>query len=139
MSPTLRTFLSLCVLLSCVTPSTSFTIRESSALRQATSRWQPSYFSQLNVGTGFTFDDGEQLLVSLQKPLGLVLEQVDEESAIVVAEVEDTSAAAQAGVEPGDILLAIQNMDVDGQPLEVVLQLISDAPRALNLRFLKLL
>eukprot|EP00537_Pseudo-nitzschia_pungens_P018853 CAMPEP_0172411950 /NCGR_PEP_ID=MMETSP1061-20121228/77655_1 /TAXON_ID=37318 /ORGANISM="Pseudo-nitzschia pungens, Strain cf. pungens" /LENGTH=72 /DNA_ID=CAMNT_0013148171 /DNA_START=173 /DNA_END=388 /DNA_ORIENTATION=+ len=27
------------------------------------------------IGTGFSFEDGEQILVSVQKPFGIVLEQ----------------------------------------------------------------
>ena len=32
----------------------------------------------LRVGTGMAFDDGDQILVSAQKPLGIVLEEADE-------------------------------------------------------------
>ena len=31
------------------------------------------------IGTGFSFEDGEQILVSIQKPFGIILEQGSEE------------------------------------------------------------
>ena len=38
------------------------------------------------ISSGFSFSDGEQILVSLQKPLGIVLEQ-DAQGPIIVTEV----------------------------------------------------
>ena len=91
------------------------------------------------IGTGFTFSDGEQILVSVQKPLGIVLEQ--DASAtnrpITVADVDTTGSAARAGVQEGDVLLAVQNMSVESYDLEEVLRVIGNAPRVVNLRLLR--
>ena len=93
----------------------------------------------LHISSGLTFDSGDQLLVSAQKPLGLILEEPEEEEQGVggcfVAEVVEGSAADQAGVRVGDILVAVQNADVHKAKLEEVLGRIGDAPRVVNLRF----
>jgi len=108
--------------------------------------------TELRISTGFSFDDGDQLLVSAQKPLGLVLEErvkyeedldCDTASNIqpqfpngcVVVEVLDGSAAKRAGVKPGDFLVAVQNADVTLSHFEEVMQRIGDAPQVVNLRF----
>lgn len=112
--------------------------------------------TELQVSSGFTFDDGDQLLVSAQKPLGLVLEErgkdegdLDLTSGIdtrqkqnhpngcIVAEVLDGSAAKRAGVKPGDFLVAVQNADVTIAHFEEVMQRIGDAPQVVNLRFMR--
>ena len=90
----------------------------------------------MQLGSGFEFDDGEQLLVSVQKPIGMVLEDADgEESGCVVAAVVDDSAASRAGIEPGFRLLAVNNMDVGGSELDEVMSLLQQSPRVVNLRF----
>jgi len=110
--------------------------------------------TELKVSTGFTFDDGDQLLVSATKPLGLILEErgiedggfysissADEQqqknlpNGCVVAEVQRNSAAERAGVRQGDFLVAVQNADVTVADLEEVMKRINDAPRVVNLRF----
>mmetsp|Transcript_35586 Transcript_35586/g.72157 ORF Transcript_35586/g.72157 Transcript_35586/m.72157 type:complete len:157 (+) Transcript_35586:452-922(+) len=96
----------------------------------------------LRLGTGLTFTDGDQILVSAQKPLGIVLEEREEGGmggGCVVAEISDprTSAVAQAGVQPGDMLIAVQNADVGSASIEEVLQRIAGAPKVVNLRFQK--
>jgi hypothetical protein len=110
--------------------------------------------TKLRISTGFSFDDGDQLLVSAQKPLGMVLEErvrregdIDFEpgsdiqhhqnypNGCVVVEVLDGSAAKRAGVKPGDFLVAVQNADVTLSRFEEVMQRISDAPQVVNLRF----
>lgn len=96
----------------------------------------------LRIGTGLTFTDGDQILVSAQKPLGIVLEEREEGGmggGCVVAEIADpgTSAVAQAGVQPGDMLVAVQNADVGSASIEEVLQRIAGAPKVVNLRFQK--
>lgn len=111
--------------------------------------------TELNVSSGFTFDDGDQLLVSAQKPLGLILEERGREEAdldfttgtdarhrrqncpngCIVAEVLDGSAAKRAGVKPGDFLVAVQNADVTIAHFDEVMQRIGDAPQVVNLRF----
>ena len=53
---------------------------------------------QIGLGTGFEFDDGEQLLVSVQKPIGMVLEEAEPGPGCVVADVLDDSAAENAGI-----------------------------------------
>jgi len=90
------------------------------------------------ISSGFTFtdDDDDQILVSLQKPLGIVLEQ-DTEGPIVVANVDKGGSADRAGVMMGDILLAIQNASVEKADLSEVLTFIGNAPRVINLRFLR--
>ena len=91
------------------------------------------------IGTGFNFDDGDQILVSAQKPLGIILEEKEEGGeggGCVVAEFADaTSAVAKAGVEVGDWLQAVNNADVSQASIEVVMQRIIDAPKVVNLRF----
>ena len=92
------------------------------------------------IGTGFNFDDGDQILVSAQKPLGVILEEKEEGGeggGCVVAEFADpaTSALAQAGVEVGDWLQAVNNADVSQASIEEVMQRIIDAPKVVNLRF----
>ena len=89
------------------------------------------------IGTGFTFNDGDQRLVSLQKPLGLILEERDEGKGCIVAEVvvSDECSAHRFGIKKGDILLAVQNCDVSQYCLEEVMGQISRAPRVVNLRF----
>ena len=91
------------------------------------------------IGTGFTFNDGEQILVSVQKPLGLVLEQdpSDTNGAIAVVDIDPNGSAARAGVKVGDVLLAVQNVSVLDKELEDILGFIGGAPRVLNLRLLR--
>ena len=79
--------------------------------------------------------DGEQILVSVQKPIGIMLEQEKSAGPIFVAEVDPTGSAANAGVKQGDILLAVQNASVQSADLEEVLGFIGNAPRVINLRF----
>ena len=92
------------------------------------------------IGTGFNFDDGDQILVSAQKPLGIILEEKEEGGeggGCVVAEFADpsTSAVAKAGVEVGDWLQAINNADVSKASIEEVIERIITAPKVVNLRF----
>jgi C-terminal processing protease CtpA/Prc len=97
------------------------------------------------IGTGFSFNDGEQILVSVQKPLGIILEQdptpsempTSSQGPITVVNMDLNGSAARAGVQVGDTLLAIQNMSVEFMDLDQVLDLIGGAPRVLNLRFLR--
>jgi len=97
-----------------------------------------SLVSPLFIGTGFSFDDGNQVLVSVQKPLGIILEQEGAGDAIiVVADMDASGSAARAGVQVGDILVAVQNASVEGQSLEYVLDFIGQAPRVVNLRFVR--
>ena len=93
---------------------------------------------QRNISSGFTFtdDDDDQILVSLQKPLGIVLEQ-DTEGPIVVAQVDKGGSAARSGIQEGDILLAVQNASVEKADLSEVLTIIGNAPRVINVRFLR--
>lgn len=94
------------------------------------------YRTQLQISTGLTFDDGDQLLVSAQKPLGMVLEELDEEKGgCIVVSVGEGSAAEKAGVKEGDLLVAVQNADVGKADLDEVMGRIIDAPRVVNLRF----
>ena len=100
----------------------------------------PTYTCRRMIGTGFNFDDGDQILVSAQKPLGIILEEKEEGGeggGCVVADFADpaTSALAQAGVEVGDWLQAVNNADVSQASIEEVIQRIIDAPKVVNLRF----
>lgn len=97
-------------------------------------------FSQTNmIGTGFSFEDGEQILVSVQKPFGIVLEQGSddgEDNRIVVTEVDPKGSAGKAGIRKGDILVAVQNASTISADLSEVLTFISEkCPRVVNLRF----
>eukprot|EP00536_Pseudo-nitzschia_multiseries_P000400 jgi/Psemu1/300027/fgenesh1_kg.5_\ len=113
------------------------------------------------IGTGFSFEDGEQILVSVQKPFGIVLEQGggtrtrtttntdddgEEESSnidttdscdgIVVTEVDPNGSAGRAGVRTGDVLVAVQNASTVSADLTEVLDFIANkCPRVVNLRF----
>lgn len=89
------------------------------------------------ISSGLTFDDGDQLLVSTQKPLGLVLEEIDKDvpNGCIVTEVLEGSNADQAGCKPGDILVAVQNADVSKADFDEVMQRIGNAPKVVNLRF----
>jgi C-terminal processing protease CtpA/Prc len=79
------------------------------------------------IGTGFSFEDGEQILVSVQKPFGIVLEQGSE---------DDDGSAGKAGVREGDILVAVQNASTVSVNLGQVLDFIATkCPRVVNLRF----
>jgi C-terminal processing protease CtpA/Prc len=87
------------------------------------------------VGTGFSFDDGEQILVSVQKPFGIVLEQDVDNRMIIVAEVDPFGAAGRAGVWEGDVLVAVQNASIENKDLDDVMEFIQSGPRVMNLRF----
>ena len=115
--------------------------------------------TQLQISSGLTFDDGDQLLVSAQKPLGILLEERERGSSngddydnddhtddddddddpsymgCIVSELVPGGAAERAGVREGDLLVAVQNVDVGDSCLEEVMQRIGDAPRVVNLRF----
>ncbi|KAL7444554.1 hypothetical protein ACHAXM_009483 [Skeletonema potamos] len=88
------------------------------------------------ISSGFSFSDGQQILVSAQRPLGIVLQQ-DETLDIVVTSVESGGPAADAGVREGDVLLAVQNASVQNVSLDEVLAFIGNAPRVVNMRFLR--
>ena len=88
----------------------------------------------LMIGTSFTFNDGEQILVSAQKPLGLLLEETLE-GRVFVAEVVPNSSASRSGVQVGDIILAVQNANVSEDSLEEVKARIAQSPKVVNLRF----
>uniref|UniRef100_A0A7S4EPU1 PDZ domain-containing protein n=1 Tax=Pseudo-nitzschia australis TaxID=44445 RepID=A0A7S4EPU1_9STRA len=98
------------------------------------------------IGTGFSFEDGEQILVSVQKPFGIVLEQggdtnsIDENATnddqIVVTEVDPNGSVGRAGVRTGDVLVAVQNASTISADLTEVLDFIANkCPRVVNLRF----
>ena len=93
--------------------------------------------TQLFIGTGFSFDDGEQVLVSVQKPLGIILEQQEEDGPVMVGEVDPSGSAGRAGVQEGDILVALQNASVETQSLEYVMDFLGRAPKVVNLRFVR--
>ena len=92
------------------------------------------------LSSGLTFsDDAGMRLVSIQKPLGLALEQADEaasDSGVVVADVAAGSNAERAGVLAGDVLVAVNNLDLTEASLDAVVAAIGNVPgRAVNLRF----
>jgi S1-C subfamily serine protease len=93
--------------------------------------------TQLFIGTGFSFDDGEQVLVSVQKPLGIILEQEENVGPVIVGEVDPSGSAGRAGVQEGDILVAVQNASVETQSLEYVMDFLGRAPKVVNLRFVR--
>jgi S1-C subfamily serine protease len=106
---------------------------------QAVRRSHPA----LQLSSGLTFDDGEQILISAQKPLGLLLEESDsyggengaELCGTFVAGLDESGSAGRAGVQAGDILLAVNNQDVARSSLEAVMARLAQAPRVVNLRF----
>lgn len=101
------------------------------------------------ISSGFSFGDGEQILVSVQKPLGLLLEQDEDiidcegdnnnnDAVVYVAEILPDSSALRAGVQIGDVIVAVQNADMRCQSLETVMEYIGKAPQVVNLRFQRL-
>ncbi|EJK76397.1 hypothetical protein THAOC_01844 [Thalassiosira oceanica] len=89
------------------------------------------------ISSGFSFSDGEQVLVSAQKPLGIVLGQEDCPGPIVVAEIDGSGSAARAGVRREDVLVAVQNASVENASLDEVLSFIGGCPKVVNLRFVR--
>eukprot|EP00977_Amphora_coffeiformis_P020649 scaffold8374_cov175-Amphora_coffeaeformis.AAC.88 len=90
------------------------------------------------ISSGLTFEDGNQILVSVQKPLGIILEQDTEESFIRIADVDPAGSGALAGLRVNDILVAVQNADMVERDLEYAMQFITQAPKVLNLRFVRI-
>ncbi|KAL3823213.1 hypothetical protein ACHAXA_003492 [Cyclostephanos tholiformis] len=86
------------------------------------------------IGSGFSFSDGGQILVSAQRPLGIVLVQDPDTGAIRVAEVDPSGSAGRGGVRVGDVLVAVQNASTEGVDLGDVLAYIGNGPRVMNLR-----
>ena len=80
---------------------------------------------QLGLGTGFEFDDGRQLLVSVQKPIGMMLEQDTAAEGSMPGWMRRWCArrfaASRAGIEAGYRLLAVNNMDVRNEDLDQVM------------------
>lgn len=94
--------------------------------------------TRLDISSGLTFDNGDQLLVSAQKPLGLVLEErCTEEGGCIVVQVAPGSVAEKSGIRKGDMLVAVQNQNVENMKLEHVMEKIISAPKVVNLRFLR--
>jgi C-terminal processing protease CtpA/Prc len=94
--------------------------------------------TSMMIGTGFSFQDADQILVSVQKPLGIVLQQDENDGSIQVTQVQAEGAAGRAGVQVGDVLVAVQNASTQKVDLDNVLDFIENAPRVLNLRFKRL-
>lgn len=89
------------------------------------------------ISSGFSFNDGEQILVSAQKPLGIVLEQDSESGIIIVAEVDPAGSAGKGGVKVGDILVAVQNASTENVDIDDVLAFVGNGPRVMNLRLMR--
>ena len=89
------------------------------------------------ISSGFTFDDGDQILVSAQKPLGMVLEQDPDTGIILVTQVDPEGSAGKGGVQVRDVLVAVQNASVEGVDLDDVLTFIGNGPRVMNLRLVR--
>ena len=90
---------------------------------------------QFSGGLNFKDDERSQLLISAQKPLGLLLEEEDGCGGCIVADLADDGSASRAGVRCGDSLLAVNNADVTQASLEEVVSMLQQAPRVVNLRF----
>jgi len=119
----------LCIILAAVlTISDAFIVRSAARVDRCV--------TMTFISSGFSFSDGQQILVSAQRPLGIVLQQ-DETLDIVVTSVESGGPAADAGVREGDVLLAVQNASVQNVSLDEVLAFIGNAPRVVNMRFLR--
>jgi C-terminal processing protease CtpA/Prc len=86
------------------------------------------------ISSGLSFSDGDQILVSAQKPLGMVLEQDPETVVIRVVEVDPNGSVGKGGVRVGDVLVAVQNASAEDVDLEDVLAYIGNGPRVMNLR-----
>jgi hypothetical protein len=146
------------LLLSLVLPLRVASANAAAAACFVTSKYHQTTASkstQLLVSSGFSFQDGQQVLVSVQKPLGIVLEErqareqhqedSDEDDGsdaiagtlIFVAEMDPAGSASRAGVMTGDVLLAVQNASVENRSLEYVMAFLAQAPRVVNLRFLR--
>lgn len=111
----------------------------------------PPHHSRLGmISTGFSFDDGQQILVSIQKPMGILFEQGDDNeetdaapaapasaAPIIVRQVDPTGSAGRAGVQVGDVLVAVQNASVESADLDQVLEFIQKGPRVMNLRLVR--
>ena len=102
-------------------------------------------FIMLKVSSGFSFDDGYQILISAKKPLGMVLEErevKDDEihengkgNGCIVVEIDENGSAYKGGVRVGDWLVAVQNADVSTFSIEEILNRIGKSPPVVNLRF----
>ena len=97
----------------------------------------PYYSPRRMISSGFTFDDGDQILVSAQKPLGMVLEQDPDTGIILVTQVDPEGSAGKGGVQVRDVLVAVQNASVEGVDLDDVLTFIGNGPRVMNLRLVR--
>jgi predicted metalloprotease with PDZ domain len=92
---------------------------------------------QQMVSSGFSFNDGEQILVSAQKPWGITLVQNPDTGTIFVVDMDFNGSAGKAGVQVGDVLVAIQNASTENVDLDSVLEFIKNGPRVMNLRFVR--
>jgi C-terminal processing protease CtpA/Prc len=113
----------------------SYSTRTCKVCSTRATRTRTTQFHRM-VSSGFSFEDGEQILVSVQKPLGIVLEQ-DVDGPIVVTEVDPTGSAGRAGVQVGYVLVAVQNASVKSADLDSVLDFIQTGPRVMNLRLMR--
>ena len=91
------------------------------------------------IGSAYGVDD-LQKTVRVLKPLGLTLEQFDEDatdSGVIVRSVAPGSSCERAGVEPGWSLEAVDDVDVSRSSVAVVVAEIgaADDQSALRLRF----
>ena len=89
------------------------------------------------IGSAYGIDD-LQKTVRVLKPLGLTLEQFDEDatdSGVIVRSVAPGSSCERAGVEPGWSLEAVDDVDVSRSSVAVVVAEIAAADDRLRLRF----
>ena len=56
---------------------------------------------------------------------------------IVVASIDETGSAARGGVQVGDVLVAVQNVDTTQLDIEEAMGWIARSPQVVNLRFLR--
>ena len=77
----------------------------------------------------------ERVRVSLTKPLGIVLEELEEgEAGVVVADLVDGGAAAESGgVRVGDVLLRVDGDDATRLDFDAAMELLVAAPESLEL------
>ena len=77
----------------------------------------------------------ERVRVSLTKPLGIVLEELEEgEAGVVVADLVDGGAAAESGgVRVGDVLLRVDDDDATRLDFDAAMELLVAAPESLEL------
>ena len=75
----------------------------------------------------------ERFGISLQKPLGLVLEDREAAPGVFVADIKGSGSASGSGVQAGDVLLMVGVTDVSALDVDAVVALINEVPYEVTL------